>query len=370
MPLMKQITLFLLFFLLLTGCNKRLDISLQEKNEGIDLVKTSFFALPDFDKQNYVEFLDDFINNCKSAKSQKIYKRLCTDALHVRDPKSFLLENFTPYRIRDKKGNSEGLLTAYYEAQIHASLQKSDRYRYPIYETPRDLVVVDLSAIYPELQHYRLRGKMQNDRIVPYYSRKESKFYDLNASVLCYCDSKIDRFFLEVQGSGKVILDDNSTMYIGYDNQNGHKYRSIGKYLVQKGEIPLADISLQSIRKWLKEHPARIDEVLNYNQSLIFFAKRDQSATGALGLQLRKKSSIAVDKKYIPLGNMLYLSSKLGNRKFNKVVFAQDTGGAIKGPLRVDLFLGSGDDALKIAGRVKSPLKLWFLMPNKKEAKK
>ena len=367
---MKQITLFFLFFLLLTGCKKELNISSKEQNKGIKLVKTSFLTLPDFDKQNYAEFLDNFIHNCKSTKSQKIYKRLCRDALHVRDPKRFLLENFTPYRISDKKGSSEGLLTAYYEAQIHASLQKSDRYKYPIYETPRDLVVVDLSTIYPELQYYRLRGRMQNNRIVPYYSRKEAKVHGLNASVLCYCDSKIERFFLEVQGSGKVILDDNSTMYIGYDNQNGHKYRSIGNYLVQKGEIPLADISLESIQKWLKDHPTRIDEVLNYNKSLIFFAKRDQGATGALGLQLRKKSSIAVDRKYIPLGNMLYLSSQLGNKKFNSVVFAQDTGGAIKGPLRVDLFLGSGDDALKIAGRVKSPLKLWLLVPNEKEAKK
>ncbi|ADN09458.1 MltA domain protein [Sulfurimonas autotrophica DSM 16294] len=369
MLLMKQITLFLLTITLFLGCSKNTQPPQLTKIKNVNFTKTSFSNLSGFQEQNYDEFLNNFINNCKSIKGQKIYKNLCQKALHVTDAKLFLINNFTPYSIADKSGKKEGLLTGYYEAQLHASLKESDKYKYPIYATPKDLVVVDLSSIYPELKNYRLRGKIQSNRLVPYYSRKESKFNDLNASVICYCDSKIDRFFLEVQGSGQVILDDNSTMYIGYDNQNGHKYKSIGKYLVKKGEIPLEKISLQSIRKWLSEHPSRIDEVLNYNKSLVFFSKRDKGATGALGLQLREKSSIAVDKKYIPLGNMVYLSSNLGNEKFNKIVFAQDTGGAIKGPIRADLFLGSGDKALNIAGRLKSPLKLWLLVPNYKEAK-
>jgi membrane-bound lytic murein transglycosylase A len=366
---MKQITLFLLIITFFLGCSKNsLPPQLTNiKNENF--TKTSFSNLPGLQQQNYDEFLNNFINNCQSTKGQNIYKNLCQKALHVTDAKLFLIDNFTPYSIADKNGEKEGLLTGYYEAEIHASLHESKRYKYPIYATPEDLVVVDLSAIYPELKHYRLRGKIQNNKLVPYYSRKEAKFNDLNASVICYCDSKIDRFFLEVQGSGQVVLDDNSTMYIGYDNQNGHKYKSIGKYLVQKGEIPLDEISLQSIRQWLYAHPSRVDEVLNYNKSLVFFSKRDKSATGALGLQLRAKSSIAVDKKYISLGNMLYLSSNLGNEKFNKIVFAQDTGGAIKGPVRADLFLGSGEKALKIAGALKSPLKLWLLLPNHQEVK-
>ena len=366
---MKQITLFLLFIILFTGCDFVFHQTQKPVKWGnLTIVKKSFLELPGFETLNYDVVLQNFINNCQ--KSQKIYGNLCEKSLHVKDAKLFLLQNFTPYSIVDKDKKDEGLLTGYYEAQIHASLHVSKRYKYPIYETPKDLVVVDLSAIYPELKHYRLRGKLQNNKLVPYYSRKESKFHDLNASVICYCDSKIDRFFLEVQGSGKVILDDNSSMYIGYDNQNGYKYKSIGKYLVQKGEIPLEKISLQSIRKWLNEHPSRIDEVLNYNKSLVFFSKRDQSATGALGLQLRAKSSIAVDKKYIPLGNMLYLSSELKNQRFNTIVFAQDTGGAIKGPIRADLFLGSGNNARSIAGKLKSPLKLWVLIPKREEVQK
>lgn len=368
MLLMKQIIPLLLIIVLFFGCSKNAQVNIRGF-KNTHLVQTSFFQLPNFEEQNYDEVLQNFRNNCKSAKSKKIYKNLCEKSLHVKNSKLFLVENFTPYIIVDKNGNDEGLLTGYYEAQLHASLNESEKYKYPIYATPKDLVVVDLSSIYPELKNYRLRGKIKNNKLVPYYSRKESKFNDLNASVICYCDSKIDRFFLEVQGSGQVILDDNTTMYIGYDNQNGYKYKSIGKYLVKKGEIPLQEISLQSIRKWLREHPSRIDEVLNFNKSMVFFSKREQGATGALGLKLRAKSSIAVDKKYISLGNMLYLSSNLGNEKFNKIVFAQDTGGAIKGPVRADLFLGSGAEALKIAGKLKSPLKLWLLVPNKKEVK-
>ncbi|UCM99376.1 murein transglycosylase A [Sulfurimonas sp. SWIR-19] len=367
---MKQTTLFLLMMTLFLGCSKHTQSPQPSKIKNVNFTKTSFAKLPGFQEQDYDEFLNNFINNCKSRQGQKIYKNLCQKALHVTDAKQFLLNNFTPYSIADKSGNKEGLLTGYYEARIHGSLHKSDTYKYPIYSTPKDLVVVDLSAVYPELKNYRLRGKIHNNRLVPYYSRKEAKLNDLNASVICYCDSKIDRFFLQVQGSGKVILDDNSTMYIGYENQNGYKYKSIGKYLVQKGEISLQNISLQSIRKWLEEHPSQVDEILDYNPSLIFFAKRDKGATGALGLQLREKSSIAVDKKYIPLGNMLYLSSNLEKEKFNKIVFAQDTGGAIKGPLRADLFLGSGEDALKIAGQLQSPLQLWLFVPKRKEVDK
>ena len=366
---MKQITLFLLIITLFLGCNKNPLPPKLTNIKNVNFTQTSFSNLPGFEQQNYDELLNDFINNCKSTKGQKIYKDLCQKALHVTDAKLFLINNFTPYSIADKSGKKEGLLTGYYEAQLHGSLKENDKYKYPIYATPKDLVVVDLSSIYPELKNYRLRGKIQNNRLVPYYSRKEVNSNDLNASVICYCDSKIDRFFLEVQGSGQVILDDNSTMYIGYDNQNGYKYKSIGKYLVRKGEIPLEKISLQSIRKWLREHPSRIDEVFNYNKALVFFSKRDKGATGALGLQLRAKSSVAVDNKYIPLGSMLYLSSNLENEKFNKIVFAQDTGGAIQGPIRADLFLGSGDKAMEVAGKLKSPLKLWLLVPNNKEAK-
>ena len=338
--------------------------------------KSSFSDMPHFYNENFDEVLTLFKKNCRTKKAYKIYHKLCRRAQSVTDSRGFILKNFQAYRITKRKTRKRkkdtGLLTAYYEAQIRASRTQTKKYKYPVYATPKDLVVVDLSSIYPELKNYRLRGRIQNNRLVPYYTRKEMSYTDLNAPVLCYCDSKIDKFFLEIQGSGIAKFDDNSTMYIGYDNQNGHKYRAIGRYLVSKKELALKDVSLQSIIEWLQKHPNRVDEVLNYNNSLVFFCKRDQGATGALGVELTPMRSIAVDRRYIPLGTMLYLSAEIdekSKKEINRVVFAQDTGGAIKGKIRADLFAGNGDEAVEFAGHLKAPLKLWLILP-KKESKK
>jgi len=318
---------------------------------------------PDLETENYQEVLSLFQKNCETKKAKKIYADLCEKSLYVDDAKKFFTQNFKPSLVVSKDGDTEGLLTGYYEASIKGSYKRSDIYKYPIYKTPNDLIVVDLSKIYPELKSYRLRGRIKGNKLIPYSSREEVKKKEIDADVICYTDSKVDRFFLEVQGSGIVELDDNTSIYIGYANQNGHKYRSVGRYLVKHNEIPLKDISLQSIKKWLKENPDRVDEVLNYNDSMVFFQKRSQGATGALGLELTPKRSVAVDPKYIPLGSMLFIDSKVDGKSFKKIVFAQDTGGAIKGAIRADLFVGSGDEAMRIAGELKSKLSMWILKP-------
>jgi membrane-bound lytic murein transglycosylase A len=359
-----QIILFVVI-LLLSACSKKPEILFKDMPKT-HLKSVSFNDLPNFDDENFSDVLNNFRNTCKTNKSKTLYPELCKKQLNATDAKEFIIKNFTPYRIYDKNSNDTGMLTGYYEAQLHASLRKTSQYKYPLYETPKDLVIVNLASIYPELKHYRLRGRLQGNKLVPYYSREQIKHHDINASILCYCNSKIDRFFLEVQGSGIVKLDDNTSMYVGYDNQNGYKYKSIGKYLVKNDKIPLENISLQSIRTWLKEHPSKIDEVLNYNNSMVFFSRRNHGATGALGLQLTPKRSVAIDRKYIPLGSMLYLNAKSHLISLNKFVFAQDTGGAIKGDIRADYFLGSGQDALAIAGRLKAPLKLWIILPKNK----
>ena len=366
-----KITLYItLLLLLFTACSDKPKEKLQKRSEIIFtklpntyLIKSSFNELPDFDDENYAEVLEQFISNCTTIKAKRLYGKLCKHTDKITDVKEFLTNSFSPYILSDKEAKQEGLLTGYYEPQLYASLTKSKKYRYPLYETPKDLIIVDLSSIYPALKRYRLRGKIEGNRLVPYDTRAQSKKGDVDADIICYCDSKIDRFFLEIQGSGRIKLDDNSTMFIGYDNQNGHKYRAIGRYLVKIGALELKNVSLQSIKAWLVNNPKRVDEVLNYNNSLVYFKQRKQSATGALGLELTPKRSIAVDRKYVPLGSMLYLSTNINEEKISRVVFAQDTGGAIKGSVRADLFLGAGDKALDIAGKLKSPLKLWILLP-------
>ncbi len=363
---MKISLLLLLTTLFFFACSKKPEV-LFESMPNTYLYPATFEELPSFEEEDYKTVLGNFINNCRSKKSKKIYGSLCEDAKSTLNAKDFLLHSFKPYLIVSRDEKREGLLTGYYEAELFASKTMSQKYKYPIYETPKDLISVNLSTIYPELKKYRLRGRLEGNKLVPYDNRQESKQKGVNADIICYTDSKIDRFFLEIQGSGRVTLDDGTFMYIGYDNQNGHKYRAIGRYLVAMGALHLEDVSLQSIKAWLQKNPSRVDEVLNYNESLVYFKERVQGATGALGLALTPKRSIAVDRSFIPLGSMLYMSAEVGKREESGVVFAQDTGGAIKGAVRADLFLGSGSEAMEIAGVLKSALKLWILMPKREK---
>jgi membrane-bound lytic murein transglycosylase A len=355
---MRAVLYFFMFVFIMLGCVKKPEIKLTSMPK-ISLQKVAFYSLPGWDNEDYNEVLYTFINNCQTKHSQKIYADLCQKAQDVTNAKYFFENNFEVYKIQSQR--KDPLLTGYYEPELHGSLEKSELYSYPVYETPNDLVTVDLSSIYPELKHYRLRGKIEGSKLIPF--DKRVSFDTLDAKVICYVDSKIDLFFLEVQGSGRIVLDSGEVLYVGYDNQNGHKYKSIGKYLVSKNEIPLEDISLQSIKEWFKKHPQRVDEVLNYNPSMVFFQVRNYKAKGAFGLELTPLRSIAVDKRYIPLGSMLYMDAQTQSFDAQRVVFAQDTGGAIKGAVRADIFLGFGKEAGEIAGELKAPLHLWVLVP-------
>jgi membrane-bound lytic murein transglycosylase A len=375
---MKKIIYFTLITVLFLGCEKEtplppkplpVDLNItskiiSKKLPNTYLIKSDFSELPSWSSEKYDEALDSFINSCKTSKTKKLYSSLCQKAKMVIDSKSFFEEEFDPYMI-DKRGSKRALLTGYYEAELKGSLTKDDVYKYPVYTTPSDLIIVDLASIYPKLKHYRLRGKLKGNRVIPYDPRATCS--GENCGVICYTDSKIDLFFLEIQGSGRVTLKNGKTIFIGYANQNGHRYRAIGRYLVKIGALELKDVSLQSIREWLEKHPSRVDEVLNYNKSVVYFKERQKSATGALGLELTPNRSVAVDRKYIPLGSMLYLSSKIGENNVSRVVMAQDTGGAIKGEVRADMFLGYGKRAMNLAGELKSPLKLWLFLPKDRE---
>ena len=363
---MKEITLLLTFLLLFVGCSKEPHVKFSDM-PNTEFKKSTFNDLPQWSDEDYSSALSSFIGNCKSKKTLELYKELCIKAEDSSDAKQFFLDQFTPYEII-KPNQNYGLLTGYYEPRIRGSHVKKEPYLYPVYRVPKDLVSVELGSLYGELKKYRLRGRVQGSKLLPYYSREEIDKNGVDADVICYTDSIVDLFFLEVQGSGVVEFDSGEKIYIGYANQNGYKYKSIGKYLVDKGEIELKDISLQSIKEWLIANPNRVDEVLHYNKSKVFFEQREVGATGSLGITLTPKRSIAIDTEYVPLGSVLYLNAHNGSISINKVVMAQDTGGAIKGALRADIFLGHGDEAAEIAGKLKAPLKLWILLPNSKES--
>ncbi|WP_324170729.1 murein transglycosylase A [Sulfurimonas sp.] len=323
----------------------------------------SFDELPRWQYENHQIALNSFINSCRSTKTQKIYLHLCQKATLSKNPKTFFETEFDVYRIQNLDANKKGLLTGYYEPTIRGSYIKREPYIYPVYNEPNDLISVDLTSVYPDLKNYRLRGRVEGKKLVPYHTREQIAKSGLDADIICYTDSKIDLFFLEVQGSGMVSFEDRKKIFVGFSNQNGHKYSSIGKYLVKEGEISSQTISLQSIKQWFIDNPSRIDEVLNYNKSVVFFKQKQHGASGSLGLVLTPQRSVAVDRRIIQLGSILFLDAIIDGKKVDKIVMAEDTGGAIKGEVRADMFFGSSSEASKIAGELKSELRLWILLP-------
>jgi len=233
------------------------------------------------------------------------------------------------------------------------------------------LLVVDLGAIYPQLNGMRLRGKLVGNKVVPYHNRGQldDDRELLRGAEILWVNSPVDVFFLHVQGSGLVELTDGSVAAVGYANQNGHPYQSIGRVLIEMGELEKDEVTLFTIRDWLKSNPERLNEVLAKNPSYVFFELRDAQVvgpTGSLNVALTPRRSIAVDRKVIPLGAPVWLQTTLPNEAqspLNQLMLAQDTGGAIKGHVRADVFWGRGGEAEEMAGLMKQPGELFVLLP-------
>ena len=351
---MIQIVIFILSFLFIGCAHKEFSLNVPKKTSLIQSFK-------EINESDYDEVLSLFRKECRLKRVQKLYGVLCKQAQQSENSKDFIKKHFELYRIVEKD-NKKRLLTGYYEASLYGSLTKHFPFVYPIYAEPDDLVTVKLDSIYPKLKGLRLRGRVKGKKLIPYYTRAEMK--QIKARPICFVDDRVARFFLEVQGSGRIRLDNGETIYVAYANQNGQRYISIGRYMIKKGYIKRADISMQSIKRFFKIHPEKVDEILTKNPSLVFFRRSSKPATGALGEVLTPMRSVAVDPRYIPLGAMLYFEAP--SKQLNGIVFAQDTGGAIKGAVRADLFTGYGDKAMQLAGRLKEELKMWILLPKAK----
>ena len=293
------------------------------------------------------------------------------------DAKQFFQTWFTPHRVYGADGAEEGLITGYYEPVLNGSRTRSARFQYPLYRRPPDLLTIDLTAVYPELRGKPLRGRLHAGRVVPYFSRAEieNKAEALSGAELLWVDDPLALFFLQIQGSGRVRLPDDSTVAVGYADQNGHPYVAIGKCLIDKGALTPAEVTLASIRAWLRANPHAAEEILNCNPSYIFFTERtlqaEQGPLGALNVSLSALRSIAVDTNYIPLGAPVWLTTTLPNAMpLQQLVFAQDTGGAIRGPVRADLFCGQGDTAEALAGAMKQRGALFVLLPRAQMAQR
>lgn len=284
--------------------------------------------------------------------------------------RQFLQRVFQPWQALQPDGVQEGLVTGYYEPLLRGSRSLDYVHRYPLYAAPDDLLVVDLATLYPELKSLRLRGRLQGNKVVPYWSREEIELgaAPVRGKELAWVDDPVELFFLQVQGSGRIQLENGQMMRVGYADQNGHPYRSIGKWLVDNGELTLDKASMQGIKDWARRNPERLPALLNANPSYVFFRELNNHGAGpfgALGVPLTPERSIAVDPRFIPLGAPVWLATTRPNSSepLNRLVMAQDTGGAIRGNVRADFFWGFGDEAGKLAGAMKQKGRMWVLLP-------
>ncbi|MGE5311959.1 MAG: murein transglycosylase A [Nitrospirota bacterium] len=279
------------------------------------------------------------------------------------------------YQAVGKGSNHEVLFTGYYEPVIQGSLTPDDLYRFPVYGVPADMMIVDLEKFRPQYRGIRLVGRSQGNQVVPYFSREEidtggalaGKGYEI-----AWVADPVALFFLQVQGSGRIRLANGDSLRVGYAASNGRPYRSIGGVLIERGVVPPEEMSMQAIRRYLLDHPDKTAEILNTNPSYVFFRRVDDGPLGSLSVPVTPGRSIATDPTLFPRGALAFVECQkpifakdgviTGWQPFARYVLNQDTGGAIRGPARVDLFWGSGPLNQTAAGHLRHDGTLFFLL--------
>ncbi len=363
---------------ILAGCATREDIPDDEAR----FVPASFADLPGWAADDHAAALATFATSCPRLTRMPAgplggasdWKRVCEAAASV-DPSSpqaaraYFERHFEPLRVTAADGDPEGLITGYYEPELRGALQRGGRYTVPLYRRPPDLVAVDLGRFDDELKGKRIAGRVVAGRLEPYHDRAGIDRGVLRGRdlELVWVDSAADAFFLHIQGSGRVRLRDGTIVRVGYAGTNGHPYSSIGRELIDRGEVPREEMSMQAIRKWLAARPTEGAKLMRTNRSYVFFRELEgPGPLGALGAPLTPGRSIAIDRRRFPLGMPVWLDTVLpgdGAPPLRRLMIAQDTGGAIRGSVRADIFWGPGSEAAARAGAMQSPGRYWFLRP-------
>ncbi len=320
---------------------------------------------------------------CRRSQPPDGWAGLCAtlpDDTTVRD---WLATRFLARELTDDV-TPAGLVTGYYEPLLTGSLTQEHPAQVPLRSRPPDLLTIDLADVEPRLKGLRLRGRLDGQRVIPYYSRAETERRETRAGqaagsapgttsgpVIGWADDPVDAFFLEIQGSGRLQLRDGRFVRVGYADQNGHPYRAIGRTLIDRGALSREQVTAPAIRQWLQQNPSTAPEVMQTNPSLVYFRALPPPVDptlgppGSLGVPLTPLRSIAVDRGRIPLGTLVYLQTTdpVTGQPLNRLTVAQDTGGAIRGTKRADLFWGFGPEAAEAAGRMKAPARMWVLEP-------
>ncbi len=304
------------------------------------------------------------------------WRALCSAAVAVpagddASARAVLERELQAYALSDND-QSQGLFTGYYEPQVDGATARGGRYQTPLLRRPRDLVQADLGAFASDLTGRSIFGRLEDGRLVPYYDRAQIEHGAVAAQhlPLLFVADAIDAFFLQVQGSGRVRLPDGRIVRVTYDGQNGRPYVPIGRLLIERGELTREAVTLQTIRAWLVAHPDQAPALMDANPSYVFFTllrdtPPDQGPPGALGVALTPGRSLAVDQRFLPMGAPVFVatSNPLDGAPWRHLLLAQDRGGAIKGPVRGDIFFGWGAEAEALAGRMKQQGTAYLLLP-------
>lgn len=357
----------------------KVDTKTEPKNESKaeTLRVVSFADLIGWAEDDLRQAWPAFIASCNVLAKRTVWKEVCASAVMVNaedlsEVRNFFEGQFIPHVVSNADGSMTGTVTGYYEPLLRGSRTRNEKYQIPLFRVPEDLLTIDLSAVYPELKNMRLRGRVVGNKVVPYFSRAEiTDKNSLAGKELVWVDNAVEAFFLQIQGSGRVYLEETQeTIRVAYGDQNGHPYKSIGRFLVERGDLKLEQASAQGIAAWAAANPTRVQELLNVNPSVVFFKEEKLTAAskgpkGALGVPLTAQRSIAIDAQFIPLGVPVFLSTTQPNSDLplRRLMLAQDTGGAIRGAVRADFFWGFGAEAGERAGKMKQVGSMWVLLP-------
>jgi membrane-bound lytic murein transglycosylase A len=310
-----------------------------------------------------------FVRSCAELGKRAEWGAVCAAAAAVPPgdaaARGFFESNFTPY-LAGNNADHDGLFTGYYEPLLTGARKPGAPYTTPILKRPPDLVMVDLGRFRPAWHGERIAGRVENGSLIPYPSRAEIEAgaLDLRRLALLWVDDPVAAFFLQVQGSGRVKLPDGSTVRLGYDGQNGQPYVAIGKLLVARGELTADAVSLQSIRAWIAAHPTEGAALMDQNPSYVFFRELPgDGPVGSEGVVLTPGRSLAVDRSYVPLGVPVFIDVTDSGGPLRRLMVAQDTGGAIAGPVRGDVFWGFGPEAEARAGTMRARGRDYLLLP-------
>ncbi|MEQ8604921.1 MAG: MltA domain-containing protein [Marivibrio sp.] len=359
--------------------------------EALQLTAVGFESLPGWTADPLDDAPSAFLRSCARLTLQPDERPIGTDAAPVlagdfdapcaaaaglesaapADKRAFFETHFRPFLAADAAdGDEQGLFTGYFEAELTGARTRSETYATPLYSAPPDLVVADLSHFDPDLAGRRLIGRIEDGRFVPYPDRGaiEGGLLDGRDLELLWIDDPVDVFLLQVQGSGRVILPDGEVVRVGFAAHNGRPYRSIGRVLIERGALAPHAASWDGIRGWIEDNPEAASALFAENPRFVFFRllEGEDGPIGAQGVALTPERSLAVDRRYVPLGAPVWLDATMPgdtDAPLRRLMVAQDAGGAINGPVRGDFFWGYGDAALAMAGKMKSRGRYFLLLP-------